>query len=89
VRKRSRHSKKVIPASIVSRYLPANLIVVLLAPAAAKQKHEIIMMNYLNRHKRFGIILLGIIGLNFAYGYDPRFTIINLLWIFISIVKLD
>lgn len=47
------------------------------------------MINYLKRHKRFGIILLGIIGLNAAYGFDPRFTIINLLWIFISIAKID
>jgi len=44
---------------------------------------------YLQRHKRFGIILAGIIGLNLAYGFDPRFTIINLLWILISIVKID
>ena len=45
--------------------------------------------DYLLRHKRFGIILLGIIGLNIAYGFDPRFTIINLLWIGISVIKID
>lgn len=45
--------------------------------------------DYLKRHKRFGIILLGITGLNFAYGFDPRFTIINLLWILISVIKID
>jgi hypothetical protein len=44
---------------------------------------------YLLRHKRFGIILAGIIGLNMAYGFDPRFTIINLLWIAISVIKID
>ena len=44
---------------------------------------------YLSRHKRFGIILLGIISLNMVYGFDPRFTIINLLWILISVVKID
>lgn len=44
---------------------------------------------YLGRHKRFGIILLGIIGLNIAYGFDPRFTFINLLWIAISVIKID
>lgn len=44
---------------------------------------------YLSRHKRFGLILLGIILLNFAYGFDPRFTIINLLWIAISVLKID
>ena len=44
---------------------------------------------WLFRHKRFGIILAGIITLNFVYGFDPRFTIINLLWIAISILKID
>ncbi len=44
---------------------------------------------YLSRHKRFGIILAGIISLNVAFGFDARFTIINLLWIFISLVKID
>ena len=43
---------------------------------------------YLKRHKRFGIILSGIIILNLVYGFDARFTIINLLWIFISISKI-
>lgn len=45
--------------------------------------------SYLKRHKRFGIILLGVIGLNLAYGFDPRFTIINVLWILISLIKID
>lgn len=44
---------------------------------------------YLLRHKRFGIILAGITGLNIAYGFDARFTVINLLWILISIIKID
>ena len=43
---------------------------------------------YLKRHKRFGIILLGIISLNLVYGFDARFTVINLLWIMISIVNI-
>lgn len=44
---------------------------------------------YLLRHKRFGIILLGIITLNMIYGFDARFTIINLLWIAINVLKID
>jgi len=44
---------------------------------------------YLGRHKRFGIILLGILLLNIVYGFDARFTIINLLWIAISVIKID
>ncbi len=47
------------------------------------------MISYLTRHKRFGIILIGITTLNIVYGFDPRFTIINLLWIGISVVKID
>jgi hypothetical protein len=46
------------------------------------------VMRYLARHKRFGLILLAIILLNLIYGFDPRFTIINLLWIVISISKI-
>ena len=41
------------------------------------------------RHKRFGIIVAGIISLNLIYGFDPRFTIINVLWIAISVIKID
>jgi len=47
------------------------------------------MISYLARHKRFGIILAGIITLNIIYGFDARFTIINLMWIAISIIKID
>lgn len=46
------------------------------------------LIEYLKRHKRFGIILIGIIALNVVYGFDARFTIINLLWILISVVKI-
>ncbi|MEJ7610986.1 MAG: hypothetical protein WKF88_07385 [Ferruginibacter sp.] len=44
---------------------------------------------YLNRHKRFGIIIAAIIILNIIYGFDPRFTAINVLWILISIIKIN
>ena len=44
---------------------------------------------YIARHKRFLIIILGIVVLNTAYGFDARFTIINLLWILISVIKID
>ncbi|MFN5630126.1 MAG: hypothetical protein ACK48W_12670 [Bacteroidota bacterium] len=46
-------------------------------------------IEYFGRHKRFLLILLAIIGLNYYYGFDARFTLINLLWIFISVVKID
>jgi hypothetical protein len=46
------------------------------------------ILPYLARHKRFGIIIAGIIVLDYIYGFDARFTIINLLWILISIVKI-
>lgn len=47
------------------------------------------IISYIAKNKRFTIILAGIIVLNFSYGFDARFTIINLLWIFINIVKID
>jgi hypothetical protein len=56
------------------------------ADAVNSMKH---IIEYIGRHKRFLIIIAGIIALNFYYGFDPRFTIINLLWILISIVKID
>ena len=43
---------------------------------------------YLARHKRFGIIIVAVVALNLVYGFDARFTIINLLWIFISVAKI-
>ena len=46
------------------------------------------ILTYTKQHKRFLIILAGIILLNAVYGFDTRFTIINLLWILINIVKL-
>jgi hypothetical protein len=47
------------------------------------------IVEYLGRHKRFLLVIGGIVSLNFVYGFDARFTIINLLWIFISVVKID
>jgi hypothetical protein len=46
------------------------------------------MVAYFSRHKRFVIILAGIIILNIIYGFDARFTIINFLWILISVIKI-
>lgn len=43
---------------------------------------------YTKEHRRFLVILIGIVGLNFLYGFDMRFTIINLLWVLINVVKL-
>ena len=45
-------------------------------------------IEYIGRHKRFLIIIAGIIVLNFLFGYDPKFTIINILWILISVSKI-
>lgn len=53
------------------------------------QQSQTKTLAWLGRHKRFGIVLAGIIALNIAYGFDARFTLINLLWILISIVKID
>lgn len=47
------------------------------------------IIEYIGRHKRFLIIIAGISCLNLAYGFDARFTIINLLWILISVINID
>jgi hypothetical protein len=39
------------------------------------------------KHKKFLFILIGIIALNWHFGFDARFTIINILWILINVVK--
>ena len=46
------------------------------------------MKEYLVKHRKFLIILTGIVALNWYYGFDARFTIINLLWVFINVVKI-
>jgi hypothetical protein len=38
--------------------------------------------------KKFLVIIIGIVLLNFQFGLDIRFTIINILWILISIKKI-
>lgn len=43
----------------------------------------------INIHKRFGIIIIGILALNPVFGFDARFTIINPLWALISILKIN
>jgi hypothetical protein len=42
---------------------------------------------YSKQNRRFLIILITIIALNAAYGFDIRFTIINLVWILINVIK--
>jgi len=46
------------------------------------------MKEYFVKHRKFLIILIGIIALNCCFGFDARFTIINLLWVFINVVKI-
>lgn len=46
------------------------------------------MKEYFIKNRKFLLILLGILALNWYYGFDARFTIINLLWIFINVVKI-
>jgi hypothetical protein len=38
--------------------------------------------------KKFIVIIIGIIVLNAMFGFEIRFTIINLLWILINIKKI-
>lgn len=39
----------------------------------------------MNSDNKYLIILAAIIVLNFMYGFDARFTIINLAWILINL----
>ncbi len=39
-------------------------------------------------NRKFLIIIVGIVALNFYLGFDLRFTIINLLWIAINVFKI-
>jgi hypothetical protein len=46
------------------------------------------MGEYYKENKKYLLILAGIIVLNWAFGFDARFTAINLLWVFINVVKI-
>jgi hypothetical protein len=41
------------------------------------------MKDYLLKHKKPLVITLGITVLNIIFGFDARFTIINLLWLMV------
>ncbi|MFM8433073.1 MAG: hypothetical protein ACKOQ6_04355 [Bacteroidota bacterium] len=41
------------------------------------------MKTILFRYKKPIVITTGLIVLNLIYGFDPRFTIINLLWLLV------
>ena len=46
------------------------------------------MKEYIKQKRKFIIILMAIGLLNWYFGFDMRFTIINLLWVFINVVKI-
>jgi hypothetical protein len=54
--------------------------------AASKQNMKEKILYHSKKHKRFGVIVFGIVALNFLYGFDLRFTFINILWILINII---
>jgi hypothetical protein len=41
------------------------------------------MKNFMIKYKKPLIITVGITVLNLMYGFDARFTIINLLWLLV------
>ncbi|MFM7729011.1 MAG: hypothetical protein ACKO7B_20095 [Flavobacteriales bacterium] len=41
------------------------------------------MKAFVIRYKKPIVITAGILVLNLVYGFDPRFTIINLLWLLV------
>lgn len=36
---------------------------------------------FLRKHRKQIIITLSVIMLNFIFGFDPKFTLINLIWL--------
>jgi hypothetical protein len=40
-------------------------------------------MELVKKYKKPIVIIAGIIALNIAFGFDPRFTLINLLWLLV------
>lgn len=40
---------------------------------------------YILQHQKMLYILCGITALNFMFGFDARFTIINCLWVLINL----
>lgn len=41
------------------------------------------MKEYITKHKKPIVITIGITILNIVFGFDARFTIINLLWLLV------
>ena len=41
------------------------------------------IVSLIKQHKKKIVILSGILILNLVFGFDPRFTIINLLWLLV------
>ena len=41
------------------------------------------MKEFIIKYKKPIVITLGITALNIAFGFDARFTIINLLWLLV------
>lgn len=41
------------------------------------------MKNTFRKYRKQIVITSGIIALNLIYGFDPRFTLINILWLLV------
>jgi len=41
------------------------------------------MKEFILKYKKHIIITLAVTALNFAFGFDARFTIINVLWLLV------
>lgn len=53
----------------------------------ARQKRGVVKIKYMKdviiKYKKPIVITIGITILNILYGFDPRFTLINLLWLLV------
>jgi len=59
-----------------------NLLPVLMIEICLQMETNKII-NWFNQNRKTIIILAGIVVLNLVYGFDARFTLINLLWLLV------
>ncbi|MFM2134238.1 MAG: hypothetical protein RL156_1519 [Bacteroidota bacterium] len=69
----------------------ADTVAAVAAPAAAYNDIALLnsilystpMKEFLVRHKKPVIITLSVIILQLIFGFDPKFSIINIIWLFV------
>jgi hypothetical protein len=68
------------PLNPKSNYQKFNLKPPAALPAVAAVKY---MKQFILKYKKPIIITLSIIALQLIFGFDPKFTLINIIWLFV------